>query len=91
MDPNSNLVSLRANVQEALRLGYSAAVKVNIAQLNTLLINIAEDFDNLDEWLMKGGFLPKDWQDARDRYLSSVPRYRDPVQYTEDDGPKYGG
>lgn len=45
MDPNATLVRIR----ELINDGDSADV---------LLI---EAFNNLDEWLSKGGFLPNDW------------------------------
>jgi type II secretory pathway component PulF len=71
MDPNSNLRDLRKNVQEALRVGYDsqvyeAAQQAGFATVYDQLLTIAEDFDNLDEWLRKGGFLPQDWQDAQE-------------------------
>jgi hypothetical protein len=32
----------------------------------------ANFFEALDEWLMKGGFLPKDWQDAADANIAAL-------------------
>lgn len=60
MDPNNNLKDLRANVQTALAMVYSDD-KPKPAKALNLLLEIAEDFDNLDDWLRKGGFLPTDW------------------------------
>lgn len=71
MDPNNNLRDLRKNAQEALRVGYDsqvyiAAKRAGFATVYDLLLNIAEDFDNLDEWLKRGGFLPDDWAKAQE-------------------------
>jgi hypothetical protein len=64
MDPNSNLRDLRTNVQTALGMVYSDT-KTKKPVLLDLLRDIAEDFDNLDEWITKGGFLPSGWSAQR--------------------------
>jgi hypothetical protein len=33
---------------------------------------LGTSFDALDGWLMKGGFLPKDWQDAHDADVRAI-------------------
>lgn len=49
-----------------------------------------EQFEALDEWLSKGGFLPADWQTGRHNGVSGT-RSAFAKYYGEDDGPKYGG
>lgn len=79
MDINKALADLRASVQRALQMGYQAQLKMTVAQLNTQLLEVAEGFDNLDIWLVNGGFLPRDW----DR-----PEVDAPVLRAMETGPK---
>jgi hypothetical protein len=62
MDPNNNLASIREHVQTILGQYYDA--NSNGIDQDTAAA-MAEDFDNLDVWLSKGGFLPLDWQKRR--------------------------
>jgi hypothetical protein len=59
MDPNAALNSLRVNTQEALRVVYDA--NSDRCGYSDMLTDLAEGFDNLDDHLRKGGFLPDDW------------------------------
>lgn len=52
MDPNETLRRLRAAVYAIQTPGYSAVTREDMAEL----------FDALDEWLLRGGFLPDAWQ-----------------------------
>jgi hypothetical protein len=53
MDPNATLKELRRLYKECSESNYVET---------GLLEDLAENFNNLDEWLNKGGFLPKDWE-----------------------------
>lgn len=55
MDPNKTLQMIRERVYAILN---SNGVASDDAYF------LAEDFDSLDEWLAKGGFLPDRWQRA---------------------------
>lgn len=52
MDPNAALANLRTMVKEALD---DPAAEVS-------LVELAEQFNALDHWIEKGGFLPDDWK-----------------------------
>ena len=72
MDPTANLVELRELIAE-YRAREEKANRELVAPQHQ-----AEDFDRimelfeaLDEWIMKGGFLPEDW--ARERKFSYYP------------------
>lgn len=56
MDPNATLSAIR-NVIFQL----SAAESDSISMLK----DIAEEFEALDEWLCAGGFLPTEWESNR--------------------------
>lgn len=58
MDPNATLATLRELCTELLS-GKDGA------DPSTIGGEIAEAFENLDEWITKGGFLPSDWQGTR--------------------------
>jgi len=60
MDPNTALADLREAVQKSLGAVYRAPTPDRDTLLS-LLTDVAESFDNLDEFLSKGGFLPGDW------------------------------
>jgi hypothetical protein len=60
MDPNAALAHAREATQTVLGAVYDA--KANLNEFNYAITDLAETFDNLDEWLSKGGFLPSDWQ-----------------------------
>ena len=72
MDPNNNLRDLRTNVQTALGMVYSdTRPRPKKMVLLDLLTEIAEDFDNLDDWLSKGGFAPGAWQANNDARIDA--------------------
>lgn len=52
MDPNEVLKWARESVKKILEDEYQ----------DEIANELAEQFRSLDEWLSKGGFLPKDWQ-----------------------------
>lgn len=54
MDPNVNLEELRELAEEMLVSGCNPE-HTNATRLAELVIA-------LDEWIVKGGFLPKEWQ-----------------------------
>lgn len=58
-DVNRVLTDLQANVQEALRVSYQPEAN-EVAE--GLLLEIAEDFDNLDAHLQRAGSLPEAWK-----------------------------
>ena len=56
MDPDEALKRLRELTQNVLRL---AELGEDNAELG---VELAEQVEALDEWISKGGFLPKAWQ-----------------------------
>ncbi len=52
MDPNATLDRLRELVME-----YRDHGAIETAE------ELADDFDSLDQWLSRGGFLPRDWEE----------------------------
>lgn len=57
MDPNATLEKIRATY-EPLRVMLEDTAGEDTEMVQELLDSI----EALDEWLSKGGFLPKDWQ-----------------------------
>ena len=57
MDPNAKLEKIRATY-EPLRVMLEDTAGEDTEMVQELLDSI----EALDEWLSKGGFLPKDWQ-----------------------------
>jgi hypothetical protein len=60
MDPNANLKEQREIAKRILSddgedTGYDA-------------VRLAELVEALDEWIMKGGFLPKEWREANEGF-----------------------
>lgn len=55
MDPNETLRQLRDV------LGFGAHV-INFDEAKRVIDAVSENFEALDEWLSKGGFLPTDWE-----------------------------
>jgi hypothetical protein len=53
MDPNATLKLIRQRVRAILNSNGAASDEAYF---------LAEDFDNLDQWLLAGGFKPTDWQ-----------------------------
>lgn len=51
MDPNACLAEIRRQVKEQLYGGCECDAE-----------RLAELVEALDDWIRKGGFLPKDWQ-----------------------------
>jgi hypothetical protein len=58
MDPNANLEELRRKLN-VLRGPLSTKDR------NRLLEAFTEEFEALDEWITKGGFLPEAWRHLR--------------------------
>lgn len=61
MDPNVALANLRNMMNKA-----------RIFQTHVHAVAAREAFDALDGWLMRGGFYPQDWEDAKARDLAAV-------------------
>lgn len=55
MDPDETLREMRAAIQDAHREAYTAYPVVN---------DLVKAFEELDLWIMHGGYLPKDWKEA---------------------------
>lgn len=47
-------------------------MKAKVFQTNTHAVTAREAFEALDGWLMRGGFLPQDWQAAQDASKDAV-------------------
>jgi hypothetical protein len=54
MDPNAALKRLKELLAEPLN-------DKDASELRLLLREVGEQFEALDEWLVKGGFPPSDW------------------------------
>jgi hypothetical protein len=57
MDPNEALRKLRKLAKQLLDEG-------NAGDAAELGLDMAEQFQSLDEWMSKGGFVPTDWRRA---------------------------
>lgn len=57
MDPNATLSEARAAYTAFVR----AADEMDSDTYDRALCALAEHFNDLDEWLTKGGFLPSEW------------------------------
>jgi hypothetical protein len=53
MDPDVLLHKIRENIAKVKTMGDMESI--------TLTHEILEDFEELDGWLVKGGFTPSDW------------------------------
>jgi hypothetical protein len=70
MDPDANLEEQRSLAAEAMKIqdacsdngDYTPEQQERHAEI---ACRLAELVQALDEWIMKGGFLPKEWRDAR--------------------------
>ena len=60
MDPNEALLSIRRSVAAYLRMEVDNNTEIGDQDWD--IDNIVENFQALDGWLTKGGFLPNDWQ-----------------------------
>lgn len=58
MDPTKALAELRAAI-------YAAQKLINGRPIDAEFVAVMDQFDDLDQWLSKGGFLPEQW--ARNR------------------------
>jgi hypothetical protein len=69
MDPNATLAAIRRLSKMLIRQAEENRVNYAPAQDDLLdtASTLAENCQNLDEWLMKGGFLPSDWQKEQAR------------------------
>lgn len=61
MDPNETLRLLRLTIKQ-MAVDEDPGVRAAHAA------EVAEYFEALDEWISKGGFLPRDWRDESDRH-----------------------
>lgn len=63
VDPEANLARQRAITIEIMRIWDAAtpAGEVDGNALSHLAYELAELVQGLDEWIKKGGFLPRDW------------------------------
>ena len=65
MDPDVVLERLRALLSRTLDdISFADPVAV-LTGVEDLVEEVQTIFLDLDDWLSKGGFLPKDWQGAR--------------------------
>lgn len=63
MDPNATIQEMR-RISERLHCGeMDDGDKIDAAH------RLAELFDALDEWILKGGFLPTSWREGQMRVL----------------------
>ena len=58
MDPNAALRALR----ELSRSALEDADGFDSSDFSTTMCALAENFQALDEWISKGGFLPEGWK-----------------------------
>ena len=63
MDPNETLSRIRGAVQE-----HQSGLLLSSDGVDNLVELVAA----LDEWMMKGGFLPEDWQKAHDADIAAL-------------------
>jgi hypothetical protein len=61
MDPNETLRRIRANVDQMRRIMASGEEPAEAGEYYRIASELAEDFDNLDCWIVRGGFLPAFW------------------------------
>lgn len=63
MDPNANLARQREIAAEVMRLWDAATPdgEVDSDALAHLAFELAEHVEALNEWIMRGGYLPADW------------------------------
>lgn len=66
MDPELALRNCRKWALELVNLqDGSESGPLVMARMAELGVKMAESFDALDEWICKGGFLPKTWEPKR--------------------------
>lgn len=65
MDPNETLRRIRANVDQMRRIMASGEEPAEAGEYYRIASELAEDFDNLDYWLGRGGLLPNAWATGR--------------------------
>lgn len=65
MDPNYNLKEMRELAAKMIK-DYHAEDSNGIDQEDAA--SMAELFEALDHWLMKGGFFPKEWREANEGF-----------------------
>ena len=69
MDPNKALDDLRKLAFEAKGLAAMEHKNCDIQGGTSIAEELAEAFEDLDEWLKKGGFLPETWSAARNAVI----------------------
>jgi hypothetical protein len=64
VDPNEALEILRKLAKRVISIADEPDYSDNKSQDHVLseAMEMAEAFKSLDEWISKGGFLPKDWE-----------------------------
>lgn len=67
MDPNETLTALRALADD-----YMKDEEMTLVRQSEYLGMMAEQFQNLDEWLSKGGFAPDSWGGSSNRVRATV-------------------
>lgn len=70
MDPNKLLEALRDYAQEVTERAEKDNDPKPDAYDSYAAVELAKGFKDLDEWLTKGGFLPKVWEKGRKGHLS---------------------
>lgn len=77
MDPDEALREIRSIIaeheeaQDSEELGDDDDNEDNTAHESIDVPRLIDLIDGLDSWMMKGGFLPKSWADARDQSKDS--------------------
>lgn len=64
MDPNALLVDLLTMARATLSTDDAEANNRDDEYTSEHEVEMAQAIVDLDEWIMKGGFLPRRWQDA---------------------------
>jgi hypothetical protein len=66
MDPDVCLAECRRLAAEliAIPVGVETGTLI-LARVAERAVQLAERFRALDEWIVKGGFVPRPWQDGR--------------------------
>jgi hypothetical protein len=62
MDPNASLEACRRLVKALIRQAAEDRQRQESSSRDTLGEELAENFNNLDDWLSRGGTMPRDWR-----------------------------
>lgn len=66
MDPNALLKALRAKAEFIIKHTDTDEPDIDVTAEDAA--ELAEMIQNLDGWIMKGGFFPKDWREANEGF-----------------------